>query len=51
MIIGQADSLIHTTKLRNAFSAPAVNNLGHVDIRVTQNIPQNLTCCALAQHG
>ena len=35
IIIGQPDSLILTTKLRNAFSALAVNNLGHVDIRVT----------------
>src|SRR5271166_6004091 len=32
--------------------APAlvVNNLGHVDIRVTQNVPQNFTSCAWAQH-
>jgi hypothetical protein len=27
----------------------AVNILGHVDIRVTQNVAQKLTSCALAQ--
>jgi hypothetical protein len=27
------------------------NILGPVDIRATQNIPQNLPCCALAQYG
>ena len=33
-----------------ATSPLAVNILGHVDIRVTQNAPHNLLPCAFAQH-
>jgi hypothetical protein len=51
IIIGQPDSLILATKLRNAFSALAVNNLGHVDIRVTHVVPHNLRPSAFAQNG
>ena len=51
IIIGQPDSLILATKLRNAFSALAVNNLGHVDIHVTHVVPHNLRPSAFAQNG
>jgi hypothetical protein len=32
-------------------SSSSLNILGHVDIRVTQNVPQNLTSSALASIG
>jgi hypothetical protein len=51
IIIRQPDSLILATKLRNAFSALEVNNLGHVDIRVIHVVPHNLRPSAFAQNG
>ena len=45
-----AASTAWVTASARSFHTLAINNMGHVDIRVTHVVPHNLGPCAFAQH-